>query len=109
MNKWKILDIIICMGYYILSIICGMSIYLFLCLASFELFPTGFIHVFVNIGAVGLMFFTSVKVYIYFNHVYHDTKRGIKRMKLLKSKGLKSKIVKILSPEEDWIDVREKK
>ena len=108
MNKWKALEFVIFIGYYTLSIICGMTVFLILSRASFILFPTGVIHVFVNIGAAGLMFYTSVKVYIYFNRVYNDTKKGIKRMKLLKSKGLKRKIVKILSPEEDWIDAKKK-
>jgi len=109
MNKWQVLEFMIFIGYYALSIICGMTVFLILSYASFVLFTDDSIILFINIGAAGLMFFTSVKVYIYFNHVYHDTKREIKRMKLLKPKGLKSKIVKLLSPEEDWIGVQKKK
>jgi len=108
MNKWKILEFIIFIGYYTLSILCGATVFLILSYSSFILFPIGGIHILVHIGAAGLCFYTSVKVYIYFNRVYHDTKEDIKRMKLLKSKGLKSKIVKLLSPEEDWIDVEKK-
>jgi len=109
MNKWKVIEFLIFIGYYGLSVICGMTVFLVLSYASFVFFPTGSTNVFMHIGAAGLMFYTSVKVYLYFNRLYHDTKRGIKQMKLLKSKGLKSKNIKILSPKEDWIDDKKKK
>ena len=109
MNKWKILNSIICIGYFILSIICGMTIYLFLCYASFEIFPSGFNHVLVNIGAVGLMFYVHYRVYRFFDVLYSNVKKSLKLLKSQESiKGLKSKIVKILSPEEDWINAKKK-